>query len=91
MSDQVSDVAADLCAGIIDPDLGPQLLKFTLEPHGDLVFLPGKAVNFDELDKKIFEPFLINQTLYLDVLVMSRKHKNSARGALSIFDLVNLP
>lgn len=91
MSDQVSDIAADFFPGVIDPDHCPQVFHFALQAHSNVVFLPGKAVYSDELNEKVLEPFLINQTLYLAALVVRRKKRKTGVAPLSRFDSVNLP
>jgi hypothetical protein len=61
LCDQITRVAPDLFAGVINEDRGTELLHLALEAHGNVMLAARQAIDFDQLDKQVFQSIVINQ------------------------------
>jgi len=72
MRDQIADIAADLFAGIVDRHAGAEVFHFPFEAQCDVALFARKAVDLDQFDQQILEPFLLDQAINLVVCESSR-------------------
>ncbi len=67
MRDDVSYIAADLLAGVVDEYRRAEIFHLALETHGYIALAARQAVDFYELDEQVIQTLVIDQNVDLAV------------------------